>query len=266
MSESEAERRSLTKGEWAAVLLAVVLVGAAVWLWVRKPSGAPPPVELQPTAEAGAAQQPQEPSTQPPPAPLTEAQVRAQLETVSAQAAFRRWLAAADDLIRRWSVVTDNLAQGVSPRKALAPAGPKEPFRVVERRGKTVIAPASYARYDEFAAAVASVDAKAFAIVYRLARPTVEVAYRALGYPNGSLDAATARALRRLEGAPVVDGDVEVVPDRAMFAFADPKLEALGEVEKHLLRMGPANGRAIQAKAREIREALGLPGGTAGAK
>jgi hypothetical protein len=30
-------------------------------------------------------------------------------------------------------------------------------------------------------------------------------------------------------------------------------------VEKQLLRMGPFNTRKVQAKARELREALGLP-------
>jgi len=30
-------------------------------------------------------------------------------------------------------------------------------------------------------------------------------------------------------------------------------------VEKHLVRMGPRNGRIVQAKARELLAALGLP-------
>lgn len=41
--------------------------------------------------------------------------------------------------------------------------------------------------------------------------------------------------------------------------YADQALEKLPAVEKHLLRMGPANVRAIQAKAREILAELKLP-------
>jgi hypothetical protein len=263
MSDPEAERRSLSRGEWAAVVLAVVVVAAALWVWLRKP-GQPQPPPVQPAAEVTG---PQAPSAQEaPPAEVPDAQARPQLEAVSSDPAFRRWLAAADDMVRRWAIVTDNLAEGVSPRKALEPAGPKAPFRVVQRGGKTYLSPESYARYDEFAGAVGSVDARAFARVYKALKPAVEFAYRALGYPDGSLDAATARALRRIEGAPVAEGEIALTPERGLYLFADDKLEGLGQVEKHLLRMGPKNTRTIQAKAREIREALAFPAEPASAK
>ncbi len=66
------------------------------------------------------------------------------------------------------------------------------------------------------------------------------------------------RALRRLEAAPVEDGPVHVEQDGKVYAFSDARLESLGPVEKHLLRMGPRNTRMIQAKARELETALGL--------
>ena len=257
MRDGDGERRSLSRGEWAAVILAVLVVAGAAWLWLRKPAReAPPPPP--PAADAGQ-QQPagaQEPA---PPAPVTDAQVRAQLEALSSDPAFRRWLAAADDLVRRWAVATDNLALGVSPRKVLDPAGPRATFRAVQRGERMFLAPESYARYDEFAFAVSSVDTQAFAGVYRSLKPVIEAAYRALGYPNGSLDAATARALHRIEAAPAVDGEVELVADRGLYLFADQKLESLSQVDKHLLRMGPRNTRLIQAKAQQIRAALALP-------
>lgn len=40
--------------------------------------------------------------------------------------------------------------------------------------------------------------------------------------------------------------------------FEDVRLEALGDLEKQLLRMGPRNTRTLQSKAKEIREALGM--------
>ena len=40
--------------------------------------------------------------------------------------------------------------------------------------------------------------------------------------------------------------------------------DKVGAVEKHLLRMGPRNTRLLQAKARDIRQALGLPPPAAG--
>ncbi len=255
------EKRSLSRGEWAAVIVAVLVVAGAAWVWLRKPADVGP--KLQPAAEAPA---PVAATPEAPVAPVSDDEARGALGGVSGDSAFKRWLATADDLVRRWVVVTDNLDHGESPRTMLEPAGPKAPFQVVQRGGKTFVSARSYARYDEFAAAVSSVDVKALAAVYRKLHPALEAAYRALGDPGGSLDAASARALRRIEGAPVVDGEVEVVPDRGLYLFADPKLEELRQVEKHLLRMGPKNERAIQAKARELREALGLGVEPAGAK
>jgi hypothetical protein len=254
------EKRSLSRGEWAAVTLAVLVVAGAAWVWLRRPGDGP---KLQQPAEAPAAVT----STADAPAtPVSDDQARLELGAVSRDPAFKRWLTSLDDLVRRWAVVTDNVDHGESPRKALEPIGPKGPFQVVQRKGKTYVSAGSYARYDEFAGAVASVDAKALAAVYRKFHPALEAAYRALGYPGGSLDAATSRALRRLEGAPVVDGDVELTPERGLYLYADPKLEGLSQVEKHLLRMGPKNTRAIQAKAKELGEALGLGPEPAAAK
>jgi len=64
----------------------------------------------------------------------------------------------------------------------------------------------------------------------------------------------------------VVDGEVELTPDRGLYRFADAKLERLREVEKHLLRMGPRNSRTIQAKAKEIRQVLNFPAEAASAQ
>ena len=86
-----------------------------------------------------------------------------------------------------------------------------------------------------------------------------EAAYRALGYPDGSIDKAAARALHRIEIGPVRDGEVAVVEGPgATWAYADPMVEGLGDVEKQMLRMGPRNARILQAKAREISQALGM--------
>jgi hypothetical protein len=251
MADNDAEKRSLSRGEWAAVILAVVVVAVAAWVLLRKPE--PPAQPQQPAAIAAPP-----PQDEAPVAPVNDADARAELEKLGSDPAYRRWLAQADDLVGRWAVVTDNLDRGESPRKALELLAPKGSFQVVQRGAKSYVAAASYARYDEFAAAVDSIDVGALAGVYRTLRPALQAAYRALGYPGGSLDAATARALRRLEATPVAEGDVEVVPDGGVFLYADPKLEGLSPVEKHLLRMGPKNVRLIQAKASAVRQALGL--------
>jgi len=235
-------------------LAALVLAAAGLGiLWMRQGQ--------RQQAAAPAAAGPQGPTAAAGPAgavAVDAARVKALLEAVSPHAAFRAWLAEGD-LLRRWAVVTDNLAEGVSPRKQLAFLAPAGPFAVVRSSGRAVIAPESYRRYDRFAEAVASVDAARLAAAYRELHPALEAAWRALGYPDGSLDKVTARALQRIALAPVAEGEVAVVEARGTtWAFADPRREAQGEVEKHLLRAGPGNTRLLQAKADELLQALGL--------
>ena len=49
-----------------------------------------------------------------------------------------------------------------------------------------------------------------------------------------------------------------VVARGGIYAFADPRLEALPALEKQLLRMGPRNERIFQEKAKGLEQALGL--------
>ncbi len=57
---------------------------------------------------------------------------------------------------------------------------------------------------------------------------------------------------------PLPDEEPALSKQGNVYTYADPKLEALGPVEKHLLRMGPRNTKLIQAKARELAAALDL--------
>jgi hypothetical protein len=180
------------------------------------------------------------------------------LEAVSANPLLRALLVA-PDVARRWAVAVENLANDVVPRKQLETLAPKGAFAVLRRDGKVSIDPQSYARFDAVGDAVASVNVDAFVIAYAALRPALEAAYRALGYPDGSIDKAAARALHRIEVSPVRDEEVAVVEGTgATWAFADPSLEGLGDVGKQILRMGPRNARILQAKAREISQALGM--------
>ncbi|HUK66079.1 MAG TPA: DUF3014 domain-containing protein [Anaeromyxobacteraceae bacterium] len=253
MPEPRPVLRRPSRAVWFIPPILVLVAAVVLYLRCRPQTSLPPPAP--PPAQTGA------PSPAAPEAPapaVAPERIGDLLASLSPDKTFRSWLGQGD-VVRRWAIVTDNLAEGVSPRKQLGFLAPTAPFTVTDRGGQTVIAEESYRRYDGFANAIASIDAQAVAKVYRELRPAVESAYRALGYPGASLDRVTARALRRLELAPVANGDVVVHGDRGQFEFGDPKLEQLGEVEKHMLRLGPRNERLVQAKVREIERALELP-------
>jgi hypothetical protein len=250
-NEPQTSLRRASPLPWILVALAVVAGG--IYLWFRtRPAPPPPP----PAAEAPPPAPPAEP--EPAAAAAGEAKLSDLLPKVSSNPFVSRGLAF-EDVVRRAAVVIANLAEGVSPRRELAFLAPKGRFKAVRRGGLLVIDPASYARYDAFAAAVSSVDVIALGAAWRAGRPALQAAYRTLGYKGAGLDAALSRALHRIAGAPVRDRDVALVDEEGVHVFADEKLEMLPEVEKHLLRMGPRNTRAIQAKAREILAELQLP-------
>ncbi len=245
-----------------AVLLAVAaaaLAGGALWMWrMREPAPAPlvATATAEPTVAASTAAVDDAVAAEAP--PLDAQSARAALEAASPSPTFRSWLGHGD-LVRQWLTVTANLAEGESPRVVLRFLAPGTPFTAVARGDRLAIAAESYARYDAFADAVGSVDAATVASVYRRLHPVLEQGWRALGLSAHPLDVATGRALRRIAGAPVPDGDVLVRAADGVYEYADPRLEALGEVEKHLVRMGPRNERILQAKARAILDALQLP-------
>jgi hypothetical protein len=252
--EPERPRTSIQKPS-AAPLVVVVLAmvaAAAGGLWWFLGKAPPPPA---PGAPAGTVAEAPPPPAAPPPDPARQ---RALLDAVSANPLYRK-LVGEPDLARRWAVAVENVANDVVPRKILEPLAPSTGFQVVRRGGAVYVDPRSYARYDAVADAVASVNVDALAIAWAAVRPAVETAYRALGYPDGSVDKAAARALHRIESAPVREGDLALVEGPGNgWAYADATLERLGDVEKQMLRLGPRNARILQEKAREISRALSL--------
>jgi hypothetical protein len=243
-------KRARSPSMTVIVAVLAVLGGTVVALraW-RNPAAPAPAARTEPQSfPSGEAPEGEEP----PLAGLTPL-----LEKVSSNGLFRA--AFEGDFVRRWAVVIDNLSEGSSPRSQLGFLAPSLPFTVIERGGTTVIDPASYERHDAFANTVASVDAQALARAYGALRGPLQAAYRLLGYPGASIDGVVGRALDRIESTPVEKGEVLVKNEGGVFVFQERRLERLGDVEKHLVRMGPRNTRLLQAKAREIRRALVLP-------
>jgi hypothetical protein len=216
---------------------ALAVAAAAVW-YLRRPASPPPPAPAETAAP--------KPADAPlPPAEKSDAQLRKDLASLSPMPEWARWLAASD-LLDRFVVVVDNVAEDVNPRKQV------DFIKLAPQKSEKL----DPTRYDLIALVIASVDAKGLAQVVRDLHPLLESAYHKLGYPDRSFDQVAAKALQRIVDAPVVEKTPALVPKGANFAYADPKLEALGPVEKLLVRMGPRNTKLMQDKAREIAAAL----------
>lgn len=251
------------------VLALVMLAGlvALLLFMLRRPSLPAPAASAAPPASALA------PPPSPPPTPAlpetvalpplgeSDALVRELVGRLSAHPQLAVWLGA-DQLARRFVVLVVNVMAGENPRPNLRFLEPRERLAVLQRGSATVIDPASYARFDAFAAGIDSLDEAGSARVYRLLTPLFEAAFRELGHPEGGFDRALAAAARPLLEVPVLEGDLAVRPVQRVtrvYEYVDPRLEELSLPQKQLLRMGPRNVRRLQAKLRALSAALGLP-------
>jgi hypothetical protein len=239
----------------------MLVVVAAVAVFVirsrmrRAPAESPAQAEQAPAAVAplGAAATP----IALPPLDQTDSLVRDLVRQLTAHPSIAAWLAT-DGLLRNFTVVVSNVADGSTPARQLQAVRPKGSFLVVERGGQLFIDPNSYRRYDPMAAAAESVDPAAVATLYSTLKPRIEDAYAELG-ARTPFDRTLERALVSLLETPVVDGPVRVEPRGIGYRFDNPRLEGLSAAQKQLLRTGPENVRRIKAALRAIALALGIP-------
>jgi hypothetical protein len=255
-------RRSRAPVIAAISLLAALAIGAGAWYLLRSRDAADPQMEaaatdVLPEAEAVAPTPVADPPLDLPALDASDAFLRDLVARLSSHPQLAAWLVN-DNLVRRFVATVADLAEGMSPAPHLRFLTPGQPFGVQEAGGRLVIDPASYRRYDLLTGTFVSLDTEGTARLYRQLHPLFEEAYQELGIATRSFDDAMALAMGNLLAVNVPDR-LQVVPSGATeYEFGDPRLEARGGAEKHLLRMGPENARRVQAKLRELADALAI--------
>jgi hypothetical protein len=144
MDEHRTALKRTGRGPFVVVAVAALTLGVMIGIRVRderatsrrsppqvaETSGATTPAQVLAPADAAGAN-------------VDTRTLAALLDALSSDELFRRSVAE-PDWVRRWTVVTDNVAEGASPRRQLAFAAPGRAF-TVERVGRdTVIAQESY--------------------------------------------------------------------------------------------------------------------------
>jgi hypothetical protein len=192
-----------------------------------------------------------------PPLEESDALVRELVARLSSHPRVAAWLTT-DQLVRNFTVVVLNIAEGRTPATHLRRIAPSGAFQVIQDGTTARIDPRSFQRYDSHAAAVSAIDARGAARLYATLKPRIDDAYKELGAPHGDFDRTLERAIAHLLQTPVRQGPIALKLAPAGFAFADPALESLSGAQRQLLRMGPANVRLVQDKLREVAEHLGF--------
>ena len=238
-------------------LLAFCL-GFYFFFWKNRAPEPAPVAEAPPPAPVEFLEEPEpEPDIELPPLGESDAFVRGLIGKLSSHPEVASWLVT-KDLVRRLTMVVDNIAEGESPRAHLRFLDPEEPFQAEERANRFYIDPAGYERYNLVADVIESLDTAGSVELYRNIKPLIDEAYRELGRVEGTFDETLSLAMEQLLKTPMPEDRVELIARFRSYHYADPDLESLSPAQKHFFRMGPRNVRKIQRKLKELARGLGL--------
>ena len=161
-----------------------------------------------------------------------------------------------DNVVRQFVVFVDNLAQGELARKVSPLQAPSNSFTVSDIANKTYINPDSYHRYDLYADFLASLNDEELAKTYKEMTPLLSEAFTELGYSKTSFDERLQQAIEVMLDAPIIEQPIELDGVSVNYQFVDPKLEALPNAQKLMIRMGPENSRKVKSALRKLQNSL----------
>ena len=200
-----------------------------------------------------------EPLPEPEPEPVvidvSDAAVKTALMGLTAMPEFAQYLVD-EDLLRRFVVFTENLANKELAANHHLLRAPQNNFRVYRQADKEWIDSASYQRYSPYVAILDGMSAENLLALYETYKPTIGEIYAEIGNPDDNFDYRVLDAIEHLLDTPEIPVPVEVYTDSVMYKFRIDQVEDLSGPQKQLLRTGPENMRLIKAKLREIKTLL----------
>lgn len=161
-----------------------------------------------------------------------------------------------NDMVRQFVVFVDNLAQGELARKTSPMKAPTQKFTVSDITNKTYLDPDSYHRYDVYADFVSGLNDEQLLATYKQMLPLLDKAFTELGYPNITFNQRLQQAIKVLLATPIIEEPIELYSISVNYKFVDPKLEALPDAQKLLIRMGPDNTRKLKKVLRRLQPLL----------
>ncbi|XOV80494.1 MAG: DUF3014 domain-containing protein [Aestuariibacter sp.] len=198
---------------------------------------------------------PPEPEPEPEPLDLSDGAIKTAVMGISAMPELAQLLVD-EDLIRRFVVFTNNLAEEQLADSHHLLRAPESKFKVYRQADKEWIDSASYQRYTVYAEILDSMDTETMMTLYETYKPAISNIFVEIGDPSEDFDSRLIDAIDHLLDTPEVPVPVEVYTDSVMYKYRIERVEDLSGPQKQLLRTGPENMRLIKAKMRELRDAL----------
>ncbi|MCH8536603.1 MAG: DUF3014 domain-containing protein [Alkalimonas sp.] len=186
----------------------------------------------------------------------SDAEVRSALLELSWQPGLAG-LFVQEELIRRFVVLADNVSRGHISNELQVVQQPDAPF-VAQQVDDDMyrLDPAGYQRYEPYLTLLESVPVATQVELLQQYQPLFEEAFNELGYPDTPFNQRLVQAIDYVLDQPVRDGVFMLERPSVMYQFADADLEAMTDVQKQLIRMGPDNQQRLQALLHKLRQAL----------
>jgi len=158
--------------------------------------------------------------------------------------------------LQRIAAIVDSSSRGIVIPRLLSLKPLQEKFQTSKQGGLVIMDPSGYSRYDAYVDTLLSLNIDKLKELFHKYRPYLEQAYAALGYQKEALDNAIIKSLDEIISATPINTTIAIQRHEAIYHFEDEDLEALPEIHKQLLRMGPDNMKKIQSLANDLRSSL----------
>ena len=183
-----------------------------------------------------------------------------------------------EDMIRRFVVFTDNFAQGivayehspfVLPTIKFAPENDSVNFQSIPQSTNQDSSQASLQakqnvwqwneasskRFGLYIDLLRSMDSESLVLWYVEVKPLIDEAYQELGYEDDFTN-TLQDAITRVLDMELPKSSKALIQPSVMYKFANPKLEALPDSDKLLLRLGKDNLLVMKSVLLELHEKL----------
>lgn len=146
-----------------------------------------------------------------------------------------------EEMIRRFVVQVDNIAQGRIVLEQNLFRGLKTDFKVIAAGENYQLDPKNYSRYEPYLALLESVPASEVGQVYRELYPLLQAAYAELGYGDVQFHDTLQKAFKVLINAPEVSDSPTLTLNSVYYSFANAETEQLNLAQKQMIRLGQKN-------------------------
>ena len=264
MWEEDLESAARRKVAWLIGIVVAAAIAFAGWYWYGSqhrpaappppviPAAAPPPVSTEPQISHPIAADNAPGAAALPALNDSDPVARDSLVGVLGRNPVEQFLVP-QNIVRHFVATVDNL-----PRRKVAvelrPVKATPGQTATAAQGEiTTLGDANFERYAPLMRVVQATDVKALALVYERLYPLFQQSYEDLGYPGRYFNDRLVEVIDHLLQAPEVSAPIKLVQPKVFYEYADADLESRSAGQKLLIRMGPANARAIKAKLREFR-------------